>query len=192
MKKTRITLLTLSVLAVFGLYSCGGADSGSQEAESEEMEMELPAKNERASPLRTLEGSLDSGKQLFVQYGAPSVKGRTVWGELVPYDNVWRTGANEATYIEFTETLTVGDKEVAPGKYSLFTIPKENGDWTVILNEEWDLAHGHFEYDEKFDVIRTVATPEFVEESQEQLSISIETPGIVVRWEKLKLPIVIR
>jgi hypothetical protein len=75
------------------------------------------------------------------------------------------------------------------GKYSLFTIPMETGDWTVIFNSEWDLEHGHFQYKEENDVLRVTSTPQWVNESQEWLSIQITSSGLVVEWEKLKLPI---
>ncbi|MFN3803124.1 DUF2911 domain-containing protein, partial [Belliella pelovolcani] len=99
--------------------------------------------------------------------------------------------ANEATWVEFATDITVEGSVLPAGKYSLFTIPRASGKWTVIFNSEWDLEHGHFQYKEENDVLRVESTPTFVEESQEQLSISIESPGIVVKWEKLVLPIVI-
>ncbi|TNF41211.1 MAG: DUF2911 domain-containing protein, partial [Cytophagales bacterium] len=61
--------------------------------------------------------------------------------------------------------------------------------WTVILNSDWDLEHGHFQYDEKNDVLRVEVSPSWEESSSERLSIEIESPGLVLRWEKLKLPI---
>ncbi|OYX16141.1 MAG: hypothetical protein B7Z16_12075, partial [Algoriphagus sp. 32-45-6] len=88
--------------------------------------------------------------------------------------------------------ITVEGKNLPAGKYSLFTIPKESGPWTVIFNSEWDLEHGHFQYDEKNDVLRVESVPTWESTSSERLSIEIESPGIVIRWEKLKLPITIR
>ena len=111
---------------------------------------------------------------------------------MVPYNVVWRTGANEATYVELSQDMTVEGKSLPAGKYSLFTIPKESGKWTVIFNSEWDLEHGHFQYDEKNDVLRVEVTPVWGESLQERLSIDIENPGLVIRWEKLQLPIIIQ
>jgi len=145
----------------------------------------------RPSPLEVKEGEI-SGKLFKVHYGSPSVKGRTIWGDLVPYNIVWRTGANEATYVELSEDMMVEGKNLPAGKYSLFTIPKEGADWTVIFNSEWDLEHGHFQYNEKNDVLRVDVTPTWEESSQDRLSIDLENPGIVLRWEKLKLPITIK
>lgn len=146
---------------------------------------------QRPSPLEIKEGQV-SGKTISVHYGSPSVKGRTIWGDLVPYNVVWRTGANEATYIELSQDVRVEGKTLPAGKYSLFTIPKESGPWTVIFNSDWDLEHGHFQYDEKNDVLRVESVPSWETSISEKLSIDIESPGLVIRWEKLKLPVSIQ
>lgn len=191
MKKSN--LFTLAVFSATTMFfaSCG-AEKSTETTETEEVVTEEKSESEeRPSPLRTLEGNIGAAK-LMVQYGAPSIKGRVVWGDLVPYNEVWRTGANEATYVDFSSDVTVEGKSLKAGRYSVFTIPKASGAWTVIFNSEWNLEHGHFQYKEENDVLRVESTPEWVEESQEQLTIAIESPGIVVRWEKLKLPISIQ
>ncbi len=162
-----------------------------EEVVSEDSAMESADSEQRPSPLMSKEGQV-AGKSIKVHYGAPSVKGRTIWGDLVPYNVVWRTGANEATYIELAQDVTIEGKNVPAGKYSLFTIPKETGAWTVVLNSDWELEHGHFQYDEKKDVLRVEATPVWEASSVEQLSIEVEDPGLVIRWDKLKLPVTIQ
>jgi hypothetical protein len=191
MKKSN--LFTLAVLSVTTMFfaGCGAEKSAETTATDEAVTEEKPASEGKPSPLRTLEGNVGASK-LMVQYGAPSIKGRVVWGDLVPYNEVWRTGANEATYVDFSSDVSVEGQPLKAGKYSLFTIPKASGAWTVIFNSEWNLEHGHFQYKEENDVLRVESTPEWAGESQEQLSIAIESPGIVVRWEKLKLPIAIQ
>ena len=189
--KTYHSILVASILAVV-FASCGESKtaetSGSEEAE-EAMEA-AEATESRPSPLMVKEGQI-AGKAFKVQYGSPAVKGRELWGDLVPYNVVWRTGANEASYVDLAEDMTVEGEKLPAGKYSLFTIPKETGPWTVIFNSEWDLEHGHFQYDEKNDVLRVEVNPIWEGSSQESLSMEIENPGIVIRWEKLKLPITI-
>ena len=189
--KTYHSILVASILAVV-FASCGESKtsetSGSEEAE-EAMEA-AEATESRPSPLMVKEGQI-AGKAFKVQYGSPAVKGRELWGDLVPYNVVWRTGANEASYVDLAEDMTVEGEKLPAGKYSLFTIPKETGPWTVIFNSEWDLEHGHFQYDEKNDVLRVEVNPIWEGSSQESLSMEIENPGIVIRWEKLKLPIAI-
>lgn len=94
---------------------------------------------------------------VVITYGRPSVKDREIFGGLVPYGEVWRTGANEASTITFSGDVTVEGQPLAAGTYSLFTIPTD-GDWTVIFNnvaEQW----GAFNYSEAEDALRVTATP---------------------------------
>jgi hypothetical protein len=166
----------------FVVYSCSNPSSQSS-TEEEEAE---PASGERASPLKSGTGIIGE-KSIAFEYGSPSVKGRVIWGDLVPYGEVWRTGANEATNITFHDDVMVEGEMVKAGRYSLFTIPRENQDWTVILNEDWDLEHGHFQYNEENDLIRVEVSPSWEETSQEALSVSAVENGLKIRWEKLNL-----
>lgn len=192
--KNNTLLLAFLAAGLILISSCGGEKSKeatsteAPEAVAEESKSEA---EQRPSPLRSLQGTIGAAT-VAIQYGAPSVKGRVIWGDLVPYNEVWRTGANEATYVDLSSDVTVEGQPLKAGRYSLFTIPKSSGKWTVIFNAEWDLEHGHFQYKQENDVLRVESTPEWVDESQEQLTIAIESPGIVVRWEKLKLPIAIQ
>jgi hypothetical protein len=183
---------SLSLICV-SIFACSPktSDTAEEAATSEATGGESESEEQRPSPLEIKEGQI-SGKNISVHYGSPSVKGRTIWGDLVPYNVVWRTGANEATYIDIPQDILVEGKTLAAGKYSLFTIPKENGPWTVIFNSDWELEHGHFQYDEKNDVLRVEVLPTWETASSEKLSIEIESPGLVIRWEKLKLPIAIQ
>jgi hypothetical protein len=96
--------------------------------------------------------------QISVDYSSPAVKGRKLWGELVPFDQVWRTGANMATKISFNRDVTFGGKPVPAGTYSIVTIPTQK-EWTVVLNKELGLFGGGKNYDQKDDVVRVSATP---------------------------------
>jgi len=183
--KIKHPLFTAGLL--FLLFSCSSKTNESAETIESDAQEES-AGEVRPSPIEIKEGII-SGKSFKVQYGSPAVKGRTLWGDLVPYNIVWRTGANEASYLDLASDIMVEGKTLPAGKYSLFTIPKESGPWTVIFNSEWDLEHGHFQYDEKNDVLRVEATPSWVVNTQERLTIDIESPGLVIRWEKLMLPI---
>jgi|SRR5690554_5166764 len=184
MKKSGTKILTLLVATIFSLYGCSGKNSDHAEGGA----AEDASGQELASPLRTSEGKIGD-VEVNIQYGSPSVRERVIWGGLEPYDEVWRTGANEATFVEFSDDVTVEGKELEAGKYSLFTIPRENGPWVVIFNSEWDLEHGHYQYKESNDVLRVEVEPQWEASSQESLSVTVEDEGIVVRWEKLKLPI---
>lgn len=190
MKKTYLAFFLGIFMA--GVISCDPKSAGSGSSGEDQAQMGEESDDEkRSSPLERVESKI-SGKPFIVQYGSPSVKGREVWGDLVPYNVVWRTGANEATFVELSEEMMVEGKSLAAGKYSLFTIPKENSNWTVIFNSDWDLEHGHFQYDEKNDVLRVEVGPIWENSITEELLITIEDPGLVIRWEKLKLPIEIQ
>lgn len=178
---------SIFIASIAFTLGCGEQKSTSEQV-VDSTETEEKVVETRASPLRQAEGKVGN-KTLKVQYGSPAVKGRAIWGDLVPYSEVWRTGANEATFIESSEDLVVEGQPLKAGKYSLFTIPMESGDWTVIFNSEWDLEHGHFQYKEENDVLRVTSTPQWVNENQEWLSIQVTSGGLVVEWEKLKLPI---
>ncbi|EON75783.1 hypothetical protein ADIS_3674 [Lunatimonas lonarensis] len=185
----------LSVLAiVLGISFCWLLSSCGEQKSTVENDLSEAPSDEvvetRASPLRRVEGAI-GGKQVKVQYGSPAVKGRKIWGDLVPYNEVWRTGANEATHIEFAQPLLISGQTLPPGKYSIFTIPRESGPWTVIFNSEWDLEHGHYQYKEEHDVLRVTAEPTWESSSQESLSIEVVPQGLVIKWEKLNLPITI-
>lgn len=95
---------------------------------------------------------------LTVSYSSPGKRGRTVWGELVPYGEMWRTGANMATTLEVTGDVKVGGKDVPAGKYAVFTIPGEN-EWTVVLNKNPNQG-GTGKYDEALDLVRVKVKPE--------------------------------
>ncbi|MBN7799882.1 DUF2911 domain-containing protein [Algoriphagus aestuariicola] len=191
MKKFSNSWLTAFIFASILACQPKTAETSAEATAEESTTAETAESEQRPSPLMVEEGQI-AGKSIAVHYGAPSVKGRAIWGDLVPYNIVWRTGANEATYVEIPQDVNVEGQTLAAGKYSLFTIPKEKGPWTVIFNSDWELEHGHFQYDEKKDVLRVESSPVWEETSTEQLSIKIESPGLVIRWDKLKLPIVIQ
>ena len=90
--------------------------------------------------------------EIQVAYARPSARGRKIFGALVPFDSLWRTGANECTTIKFREEVVMGDKKIAAGKYSLFTIPSTD-EWTIVLNSETSM-HGTSGYDAQKDVHR--------------------------------------
>jgi hypothetical protein len=106
----------------------------------------LPAqqdKSSRPSPPAKAECKLPNGKSITVDYSSPRAKGRKIFGGLVPYGQVWRAGANEATTFVTTSDITVGGKAVPAGKYTIFTIPAEDK-WTLIISKktgEWGTAY---------------------------------------------------
>lgn len=132
---------------------------------------------------------------ITVTYCAPGVKDREIWGGLVPYNEVWRTGANEATTIEFSKDTEFGGNKVPAGKYSLFTIPTE-GDWTIILNktaEQW----GAYKYDKAKDLLRFTITPKKSPHMHERMKFVFKNTTdyestLALVWENLMVPISIK
>ncbi|ARV16117.1 DUF2911 domain-containing protein [Polaribacter sp. SA4-12] len=110
-----------------------------------------------------------SDKVVKVTYGRPQLKGRAL-SKLAPVDKVWRTGANEAAEITFYKDVTFGGKAVKAGTYSLFTIPKTEGDWTVILSTAKNVW-GSYYYKENQDVVRVSGTVSTSEKSIEAFSM---------------------
>ncbi len=122
-----------------------------------------------------------------VTYSRPQKNGREVFGKLVPYGKVWRTGANEATEIKFYQDVEFGGKKIKAGSYSLFTIPAEK-EWTVILNSDLDYW-GAFSYKDKNDVVRVTAPATELNSAVENFTIQFESKGekqgvMKLAWDK--------
>src|ERR1700733_6403821 len=130
-------------------------------------------KSQRPSPPAQAQFSFADGKTVTVDYSSPRAKGRKIFGELVPYGQVWRAGANEATTFVTDTAVTVGGKTVPAGSYTLFTIPNQGG-WTLIISKktgEWGIPYPG----EKFDFVRTEMTPSKLASPIENFSIGFVT-----------------
>ncbi|NNC69308.1 MAG: DUF2911 domain-containing protein [Flavobacteriaceae bacterium] len=142
------------------------------------------------SPRKNATGSINN-VNVTIDYGSPSVKGRTVWGGLEKYDKVWRAGANENTTITFDNDVTIDGKTLKSGKYGFFIIPKKDADWTVIFNNKND-AWGAYSYKESEDALRVNVKPEFVKENKEALEYSVGKDAINFAWEKARISIPVK
>ncbi len=109
--------------------------------------------------------------EIQVAYARPLARGRKIFGGLIPFDSLWRTGAGDCTTIKFKEEVIVGDKKIGAGKYSLFTIPSAN-EWTIILNSETTM-HGTSGYDAQKDVHRFKVKSEKTDRFYENFTIEI-------------------
>lgn len=145
----------------------------------------LQAQEKRASPL--INTSQEIGNlEIKIQYGQPSMKGRTIFGDLVPFDKVWRTGANEATVIEFTQDVTINGEVVKAGKYALFTIPGKK-EWTIIINSVWN-QWGAYNYDSEKDVLSFKVPAKQSKSPAEKFSIEISDKGVIsLSWETTRV-----
>ena len=132
--------------------------------------------------------------QITVDYGRPSVRGRKIFGELVPYGKIWRLGANQATSISFLQPVKFGGKSVKKGDYAIFVTPEAH-QWTVVLNYDAD-AWGAYSYDPNENAIEFTVPVTQTKDLQEALefsfeNISNEKVNLVIRWEytKVEIPI---
>ena len=139
------------------------------------------------SPRKNAKGTI-GGTSIEIDYGAPSVKGRKIWGGLEKYGAVWRAGANENTTVSFDKDVKVAGQALPAGKYGFFIIPNETEDWTVIFSKKND-AWGAYSYAESDDALRVSIKPEMVDDNQEELMYAIANEGILFAWEKARLNI---
>ena len=135
------------------------------------------------SPPATAEGTID-GVKIKIEYHQPSARGRKIIGGLVPYGEVWRTGANETTSIEIVGPAKIEGKELAKGKYALFTIPGEN-EWVIIINKT--IKWGHYDYKENEDLLRVKVKPAKTESFVETFNIGIDQDQVVLKWENTQV-----
>ncbi len=199
--KLFIWLFGLSLLAA----ACGaGGDSQATDTEEETEEMAetttpeviMSGDNyqvvmmdaEPASPRKEMRGTLGDAT-ITINYGSPAQKGRTLWGDLVPYGKVWRTGANEATTIEVSQDVMVGGQPLPAGKYGLFSIPGEN-EWTIVFNSNSDMW-GSGDYNEEQDVLRVTATPQEMAEASENMEFVMDGNNLVFKWGNTMIPVAV-
>lgn len=142
-----------------------------------------------ASPAEIAQGKF-RGAAITIKYGSPSVKGREIWGGLVPYGKIWRAGANDATTIETDKDLTVEGKILPAGTYSVFIIP-EKDNVTVIFNKvakQW----GAYNYNEKEDALRVKVRPVTIKEKTEKLVYKFNKDNITLSWDNWDIPISVK
>jgi hypothetical protein len=147
------------------------------------------AQDKPASPAAFATRTIN-GANVTIKYSSPSVKGRNIWGELVPFNKVWRAGANEATTFETDKDLTIEGLKLPAGKYSFFVIPNEN-ECIIVFNKDakqW----GAYKYKEKEDQIRVTVKQQIADTFTESLVYNINQNSIVLSWEKWNIPIEVK
>jgi hypothetical protein len=184
----RYPLLILAVMSL-SISACQHHKENAVHDHNAETKTEAPADTTKKSiPME--EHAQVGGVHFMMKYHAPAVRGRTIWGGLVPYDQVWVTGAHAATSLEFNQDIKINNTIVPAGKYAFFTIPGKD-QWTLIINKNWD-QHLADEYDSKDDVVRVSVTPETLQAPQERLLYTITSrddsnAAINMSWEKVKV-----
>src|SRR5690606_9866245 len=133
-------------------------------------------RSERPSPPDSVNITTEDGVNIKINYSRPSLKGREIGVDIAPVGKIWRTGANEATTFEINSDVTIDGKDLAAGKYSLYSIPGEQ-QTTMIFNKTWD--QWGTKYDEKEDALRVEVQNSSNAESQEKFEISATAKGAV-------------
>ena len=149
----------------------------------------LNAQEKPTSTKEVVSGKIN-GATITINYGSPSVRAREIWGKLVPFNEVWRAGANDATTFETDKELTIEGSKLPAGKYSFFIIPNDK-ECIVIFNKEakqW----GAYKYKEKEDQLRVTVKQKVADTMAEKLVYTINKDNIVLSWEKWNIPISVK
>jgi hypothetical protein len=146
--------------------------------------VQADAQEKPLSPKETVQGNI-GGVKTEIVYCRPSARGRKMIGGKEPFGQVWRTGANAATTIEFDKPVKIEGKSLPAGKYALFTIPNEN-EWTIIINKDFN-QQGAYNYDEKKDVLRVNVKPKKTAEFVETFTITTEKDKVNMKWENTEV-----
>jgi hypothetical protein len=149
------------------------------------------AQGEKASPAATASGKVKDAN-ITINYSSPAVKGRQIYGGLVPYGKVWRAGANEATIFQTDQDIRVEGKTLPAGKYSVYAIPGEK-EWTMIFNKQtgqWGVKRGgDTSRDAAQDALTVQVKPKKSSSMNERLAYEVTDKGFVLRWENLEVPV---
>lgn len=147
------------------------------------------AQDNKPSPLATATGKVGS-TSITINYSQPSVKGRKIFGDLVPFGKVWRTGANDATTFEIDNDVKIEGKTLAKGKYALFTIPG-NDSWTIIFNKTFN-QWGSFRYKQDEDVLRVEVKPGKAPQFTERMMFTINDGKVTLSWENTAVSFMVK
>jgi hypothetical protein len=134
----------------------------------------------QSSPAEKTVGKIDD-VNISIEYSSPRAKGRTIYGGLVPYGEIWRAGANKNTTIEFSSDVKIEGQALAKGKYGFFIIPEENGTWTAIFSKKND-AWGSNSYSEADDALRIPVDASYLKEAKENLAYKIHKNTVKFEW----------
>ena len=133
--------------------------------------------------------------EVEIKYSRPSARGRTIYGGLVPFGELWRTGAHDATTIKFSEAVKLNGNDIPAGTYTLFTIPNQN-EWTIVINKAIEM-HGTSDYTQEQDLVRFTAKPEKSARYYETFTIEVndltkEEAGMFLLWENTQVKLTIK
>ena len=170
---------------IVALVAVAGLSAGSSLGHAQSALLDLPRDSQHSVVIQRI-GITD----ITINYHRPLVKGRTIWGKVVPYDEVWRAGANENTTITFTDPVSIEGKPLAKGTYGLHMIPGHD-QWTIIFSKE-HVAWGSFTYKQADDALRVTVKPQ-MSDPREALTydfddVKADSAVATLRWEKISVP----
>jgi len=153
-------------------------------------QLKVPA----ASPAQTTKQSFALG-EITLEYSRPAIKGRTVFGDLIPFDKIWRTGANATSKITFSMDVKLEGKEVKAGTYGLFTIPGKNS-WEVMLSKDLNLGANVGNYKQENEVVRVQVKPTKLSNKVENFTLNVadilsNSAVLEIMWDKTRVPVAI-
>ena len=187
--KNIVSIFTITSL----MFACTDNGTGKQDGDNKKdsVQTETTATDTSKKSIPSEVSKRIGNTDIKINYYSPGVRGRVIWGGLVPYHAVWVTGAHSATSLEVGKDFKVGDKVIPAGKYAIFTIPGKE-EWTVIINKNWN-QHQADNYSEAEDMVRFKVKPKTTEEIAERLKYEIDQTGenaanIIISWEKLRVP----
>ena len=177
---------TIGLLAVFQLsFICLLAQTSMPPVDKSPMDMSYYPAN---YPVQKIQDKITEPLAARVIYSRPQKAGRTIFGGLVKYGEVWRMGANEATEIEFFKHVRIDGKKIAKGRYTLYAIPNETS-WIIIINKETD-TWGSFKYDAKKDLIRKEVIVQKTDALIESVAMAFEKSvtgfNLIIAWDNVK------
>lgn len=182
--KNRITLLMMAM----AISVAGMAQTVLPEVDKSPLDISYYPVN---YPLLKIQGKAKEPPLARVIYSRPRKEGRPIFGNLVEYGKLWRLGANEATEIEFYKPVTIGDKKLPKGRYTLFAIVNEKS-WTIIFNKDTDVW-GSFKYSPAQDAVRIESPVKKLEQSVEMLCMTFEKEenniNLIIAWESIQIAV---
>ena len=177
-------------LLVAIVLSCKNQSHGAAEHDQHTAGKKTVASTKKNLSPHTFAMNMIGDAHIHIDYSSPSINGRIIFGDLLPFGEVWQSGTHKATWFETNKDLLIDNKVLKAGKYGLFTIPSKE-EWTVIFNTNWD-QHGKEDYDPKEDVLRFKVKPEYTEKALENLTYKVaglsESEGKVsLSWENISI-----
>jgi len=154
-------------LLVAIVLSCKNQSHGAAEHDQHTAGKKTVASTKKNLSPQTFAMNMIGDAHIHIDYSSPSINGRIIFGDLLPFGEVWQSGTHKATWFETNKDLLIDNKVLKAGKYGLFTIPSKE-EWTVIFNTNWD-QFGEADYDQKDDVLRFKVKPEYTENAVENL-----------------------